>query len=93
MKFGTLKRNQNLVFAHSDHFYYVDNLFLLPMFVGKAQQLLDKEIDAHGVLKHLGQVADSMTEWEGRISEELKLTPADVASIHTQHPNKLRLQS
>ena len=61
--------------------------------IGKAQ--LDKEIDAdgHGVLKHLGQIADSMTEWEGRISDELKLTPADVASIHTKHPRNLKLQS
>ena len=56
---------------------------------------LDKEIDAdnNGVLKHLGQIADSMTEWEGRIADELNLTPADVASIHTQHPNSLKQQS
>jgi hypothetical protein len=56
---------------------------------------LDKVVDAdgHGILKHLGQIADSMTEWEGRISDELKLTPADVASIHTKHPRKLKLQS
>ena len=62
-------------------------------FIGKAQ--LDKEIDAdgHGVLKHLGQIADSMAEWEGRISEELGLKPADVASIHTKHPRNLKLQS
>ena len=55
---------------------------------------LDKEIDADNnkVLKHLGQIADSMTEWEGRISEELQLAPADVASIHTQYPKKLNLQ-
>ena len=66
---------------------------LLPIFIGKTQ--LDKEIDAdnNGVLKHLGQIADSMTEWEGRISEELQLTPADVASIRELHPNKLKLQS
>ena len=63
------------------------------LFVGKVQ--LDKEIDAggHGVFKHLGQIADSMTEWEGRISDELKLTPADVASIHVKHPRNLKLQS
>ena len=54
---------------------------------------LDKVIDADGVPYHLGQIADSMAEWEGRISEELKLTPADVASIHTQYPSKLKLQS
>ena len=56
---------------------------------------MDKVIDGdgHGVLKHLGQIADSMTEWEGRISDELKLTSADVASIHTKYPRKLKLQS
>ena len=60
--------------------------------IGKAQ--LDKDNgDGHGVLKHLGQIADSMTKWEGRISDELKLTSADVASIHTKHPRNLKLQS
>ena len=56
---------------------------------------MDNVIDAdgHGALKHLGRIADSMTEWEGRISDELKLTPADVASIHTKHPRNLKLQS
>ena len=56
---------------------------------------MDKVIDGdgHGVPKHLGRIADSMTEWEGRISDELKLTPADVASIHTKHPRNLKLQS
>ena len=70
--------------------YYYSNYVL---FIGKVQ--LEKEIDAdnNGVLKHLGQIADSMTEWEGRISEELQLTPADVASIYMQHPDKLKLQS
>ena len=56
---------------------------------------MDKVIDGDGlgVPKHLGQIADSMTEWEGRISDELKRTPADIASIHTKHPRNLRLQS
>ena len=51
------------------------------------------DANGNGVLKHLGQIADSMAEWEGRISEELGLKPADVASIHTKHPRKLKLQS
>ena len=61
--------------------------------IGKAP--LDKDIDANGcgVLKHLGQIADSMTEWEGWISEELGLKPAEVASIYTKHPRNLKLQS
>ena len=68
------------------------NKFTLP-FKGKLE--LNKEIDAcnNGVPKHLGQIADSMTEWEGRISEELRLKPADVASILKKHPNNLKLQS
>jgi hypothetical protein len=63
------------------------------IFIGRAQ--LDQVIDAdgHGILKHLGRIADSMAEWEGRISDELKLTRADVASIHTKHPRNLKLQS
>ena len=94
MKSGTSKRNINQVCEiysiHEISFcfraYYI-------FFIGKAQ--LDRVIDAdsHGVLKHLGRIADSMTEWEGRISGELKLTPADVASIHTKHPRNLKLQS
>ena len=56
---------------------------------------MDRVIDAdsHGVSEHLGQIAKSMTEWEGRISDELKLTPADVAGIYTKHPRNLELQS
>ena len=51
------------------------------------------DTDSHGVPKHLGRIADSMTEWEGQISDELKFTPADVANIHTKHPKSLKLQS
>ena len=56
---------------------------------------LEKEIDGNnrGVLKHLGQIGDSMEEWEGPISDGLELTRADIRSIHTKHPNNLRLQS
>ncbi|MCG8622465.1 MAG: hypothetical protein MJE68_10780 [Proteobacteria bacterium] len=42
---------------------------------------------------HLGQIADSMVEWEGLIADELKLTPADVADIKTKYPQRLKLQS
>ena len=56
---------------------------------------LEKEIDGNsrGALKHLGQIADSMEEWEGAISDGLELTRAEVKSIHTKHPNNLSLQS
>ena len=55
---------------------------------------LDKEIDFcnKGVPKHIGQIAESMAEWEGQIAEELGLTEADVASIKTKHPSNLKLQ-
>ena len=46
-----------------------------------------------GVSKHLGQIADVMYEWEGRIAEQLELTRADVAAINKKHPNKLELQT
>ena len=42
--------------------------------------------------KDLGQIADSMYEWQGRIADELKLTPADVAGIELKQPTKLNLQ-
>ena len=44
---------------------------------------LDSVLDSGhgGVPKHLGQIADCMTGWEGRIADELELTLADVASI------------
>ena len=55
---------------------------------------LDKEIDFcnKGVPKHLGQIAESMAEWEGRIADELGLTEADVASIKIKYPSNLKLQ-
>ena len=50
-------------------------------------------IDAeHHISKHLGQIADSMYEWEGAIADELGLTPADVTAIKTKHPRELNLQ-
>ena len=46
-----------------------------------------------GVSKLLGQIADSMYEWEGRLAEELGLTKADVAAIVKKHPTDLKLQA
>ena len=50
---------------------------------------LDVEIQE----SHLGEIADSMTEWEGPIADKLKLKPSDVANIKTEHPRKLKLQT
>ena len=46
-----------------------------------------------GVSLHLGMIAEGMHEWEGRLSERLGLTDADVAEIQTEYPNKLKMQS
>lgn len=58
-------------------------------------QRLDEVVDFEndGVSKHLGQIADSMYEWEGTVAEALGLTTADVAAIKVKHPGELKLQS
>ena len=34
-----------------------------------------------------------MYEWEGRIADELKLSPVDVTDIKMKHPQDIRLQT
>ena len=55
----------------------------------KLDQILD--FDSGGVPKHLGQIADIMCEWEGRIAEGFGLTTAEVKSIK-HNEDKLELQ-
>ena len=57
--------------------------------------MLDKVLDFEndGVSKHLGQIAESMYEWEGPVAEQLGLTPADIAAIKKEHPGELKLQT
>ena len=55
----------------------------------RLDQVLD--VDSGGVSKHLGQIADIMCEWEGRVAEGLGLTPAEVESIK-YNKDKLELQ-
>ena len=45
--------------------------------------MLDQVLDFEhgGVLRHLGQIADSMDEWEGSVADQLGLVLADVAAI------------
>ena len=50
---------------------------------------LNVEVPFH----QLGQIADSIKEWEGQISDKLKLDESDVEAIKTRHPGKLKLQS
>ena len=59
------------------------------------RQMLDQLLDFEngGISKHLGQIADSMYEWEGPVAEQLGLTPAEIAAIKTEHPFKLGLQT
>ena len=59
-----------------------------------AKQRINSVLDADNVVdsKHLGQIADSMKEWEGRIADELGLTPPDVENIKHKHPFNLNLQ-
>ena len=57
----------------------------------KLDDVLDSRND--GVPKHLGQIADSMYEWEGPVADELGLTQADVANIKTKYPNQMDLQA
>ena len=54
----------------------------------------DRIIDSAngGVHKHIGQIADSMTEWQGPIAEELNLTPAQISGIREMYPGNLSLQ-
>jgi hypothetical protein len=57
--------------------------------------VLDQVIDSDhgGVSRHLGQIADSMYEWEGPVADSLGLHQADVAEINKAHPGKLKLQA
>ena len=56
--------------------------------------MLDQVLDFEhgGVLRHLGQIADSMDEWEGSVADQLGLVLADVAAIKMEN-SKLSLQA
>ena len=69
---------------------YSTTVFLL-LSSHSLDQVLD--FDNDGVSKHLGLIADSMYEWEGPVAEQLGLTAADIATIKTEYPGKLRLQT
>ena len=57
-------------------------------------QILDQVVDCDsgGVSKHLGQIADSMYEWEGPVADQLGLSQVDITAIKTAHPMKFSLQ-
>ena len=60
-----------------------------------ASPSLDDELDAgnNNVPKHIGVIANSISEWEGPLAEALELTDPEVEEIKTKHPGKLGLQS
>lgn len=43
-------------------------------------------------VKHIGPIADFMSEWDGAIGDALELTYADRAAISEAHPRKVDLQ-
>lgn len=55
---------------------------------------LDREIDFENldVPKDLGRIADSMTEWEGSVADELGLSIPDRNDIKDKNPLKPSLQ-
>ena len=55
------------------------------------EDVLDSK--SNSVSKHLGEIADSMYEWEGAVAENLGLAPADIASIKTKFPKEINLQA
>ena len=57
--------------------------------------MLNQAIDSDhsGVPRHLGQIADTMYEWEGPVADSLGLHQTDVAEIKEAHPGKLKLQA
>ena len=61
----------------------------------KENYLLNVVLDHHnhGVSKHLGQIADSMYEWEGAVAENLGLTLPEIAKIKLEHQLNLKLQT
>lgn len=42
---------------------------------------------------HIGQIAEKVRQWEGRLSDGLELPPPDVESIKTKYGGQLKLQT
>lgn len=53
----------------------------------------DIQLDSEVQDKHLGEIADQMSEWEGQIADKLDLKECDVAGIKIKYPQKLNLQT
>ena len=68
--------------------------FLLFYYAGGLTYRFDQVLDhdSGGVPIHLGQIADTICEWEGRLAEGLGLTPAEVENIKYKYKDNLELQ-
>ena len=63
-------------------------MYTVPLiFIGPGVVLLDAEVQE----KQIGMMADSMSEWEGCIAEELELNGSNIACIKEKH-KRLDLQ-
>ena len=63
------------------------------MVISQERYSMILDYENKGVPKHLGMIADFMYEWEGRIADELELTPVDVCDIKQKYPSQLNLQT
>ena len=43
-------------------------------------------------VKHIGPIADNMSEWDGTVGDALELSYAERQDISEAHPGKLKLQ-
>ena len=59
------------------------------MFLSIHPYSLKQELDE---IKHIGPIADSMSEWEGTVGDALELTYADREDIMEVHRGKFGLQ-
>lgn len=61
--------------------------------IGIHSVFFNVECDVVISTKHLGEIADELYGWEGRIADELGLTEAEVAAIKLKHDRELNLQT
>ena len=75
----------------SSHLYAPIPVFPDHPLLNQLDMVIDNENS--GISKHLGQIADAMYEWEGRIADELGLSVVDVAEIKMKYSSNLKLQT
>ena len=88
---GYKKWNINRKHKRGMHDYIYNNLHV-GLFELNTNNVGLMQLDVEVQERHLGEIADSMAEWEGLIADKLKFTASDVASIKTKFPRNLKLQ-